>query len=154
MNKKFGTSIILALVLVAALTSVMSAQELTPRAYWPAPKGTIVAVFGYAYSSGDVFMDPSIPLYGVDSKIHTAIAAYLQTIRLWGRSANLVVELPHVHPPVHGRGRSAQRQGGCERQGGEPGPARRVAVMRRRQRYGPRSLCDRIPGGVGNASNI
>jgi len=73
----------------------MIAQELTPRAYWPAPKGTKVAIFGYSYSSGDVLMDPSIPVYGVDSKIHTGVLAYLQTISLWGRTANFVVELPY-----------------------------------------------------------
>lgn len=71
------------------------AQELTPRAYWPSPKGTKVAVVGYAYSSGDVLFDPSIPLYGVDSRINTAVLAYLQTLSLWGRTANVLVELPY-----------------------------------------------------------
>jgi len=95
MNKKSVTFIILAFVLIVALAPVMSAQELTPRAYWPAPKGTKVAIFGYVYSTGDVLMDPSIPVYGVDSKIHTGILAYLQTISLWGRTANFIVELPY-----------------------------------------------------------
>ncbi len=95
MNKKFVTSITLAFVLIIALQPVASAQELTPRAYWPAPKGTMVAVFGYLYSTGDVLMDPSLPLYGVDSKIHTGVLAYLQTFSLWGRTTNLVVELPY-----------------------------------------------------------
>jgi hypothetical protein len=72
-----------------------SAQDLTPRAYWPAAKGTKVAVFGYSYVRGDVFLDPSIPLTGVDSKIHTGLAAYLQTFSLWWRTANVVVELPY-----------------------------------------------------------
>ena len=103
MNKKFHAWLTLAFVLFVASPPVMSAQELTPRAYWPAPKGTKVAVFGYVYSSGDVLMDPSIPLYGVDSKIHTGLVAYLQTINLWGRSANLVVELPHSWGTTKGR---------------------------------------------------
>ena len=72
-----------------------AAQELTPRAYWPAPKGTRVAVVGYSYASGDVLFDPSIPLYGVDSKINTGILAYLQTFSLWGRTTNVVAELPY-----------------------------------------------------------
>jgi hypothetical protein len=59
-----------------------AAQELTPRTYWPAPKGTKVAVVGYSYSYGDVFFDPSIPLYGVESRIHPCVLAYLQTLRL------------------------------------------------------------------------
>jgi len=103
MKRKLAVSIILALILVVGLASFIQPQELTPRAYWPAPKGTMVAVFGYVYSSGDVLMDPSIPLYGVDSKIHTGIVAYLQTLSLWGRTANLVVELPYSWGTTKGR---------------------------------------------------
>ena len=71
------------------------AQELSPRAYWPAPKGTKVAVVGYQYSSGDVVTDPSLPVLGVDSGIHSSYVAYLQTLNLWGRTANLLLELPY-----------------------------------------------------------
>ena len=71
------------------------AQELTPRAYWPTPWGTKVFVSGYSYSEGDVFFDPSVPLYGVDSRINVGVLAYLQTVNLWGRSSNILVELPY-----------------------------------------------------------
>ena len=72
-----------------------AAQELTPRVYWPAPKGTKVLVTGYSYSDGDVFFDPSIPIRGADSKVNTGVLAYLQTLGLWGRTSNLLVELPY-----------------------------------------------------------
>lgn len=72
-----------------------TAQELSPRAYWPAPKGTKVAVVGYQYSVGDVVTDPSLPVLGVDSKINSSYMAYLQTLKLWGRTANVIVELPY-----------------------------------------------------------
>jgi len=71
------------------------AQELSPRSFWPAPKGTKVAVFGYSYSSGDVLMDPSLPIYGGESRIHTGFMAYMQTFSLWGRTSNFVIELPY-----------------------------------------------------------
>ncbi|MCH5373741.1 MAG: transporter [Planctomycetes bacterium] len=89
---------LLAAAILAALTSLgdaVYAQELTPRAYWPAPVGTRVAVFGYAYTSGDSLLDPSIPLYGVDSKLHHGVLGYLQTFDLAGRTANIVLELPY-----------------------------------------------------------
>jgi hypothetical protein len=73
----------------------VAAQDLTPRAYWPAPKGTRVAVVGYSYIAGDVLLDPTTPVTGVDSKIHTGVLGYLQTFDLWGRTANAVVELPY-----------------------------------------------------------
>jgi len=73
-----------------------AAQDLSPRSYWPTPKGTRVAVFGYAYASGDVMTDPSLPIYGVDSRINTGFLAYMQTFGLWERTSNVVVELPYT----------------------------------------------------------
>ncbi len=72
-----------------------AAQELTPRTYWPAPKGIKIGVLGYIYAEGDVLFDPSIPLYGVNSEVNVAVAAYLQTFSLRGRTANILVELPY-----------------------------------------------------------
>ena len=71
------------------------AQELTPRAYWPAPQGTKAIIFGYQYSAGDVVTDPSLPITGVDSKINFAQFAYLHTINFVGRTANLQFILPY-----------------------------------------------------------
>jgi hypothetical protein len=89
-------AVVLAWILVGLTWgSLASPQDLTPRVYWPSPEGTKVAVFGYSHVEGDVLFDPSIPLYGVDSNIRTGILAYLQTFSLAGRTANVVVELPH-----------------------------------------------------------
>jgi hypothetical protein len=73
----------------------VAAQDLSPRFYWPAPKGTRLAVFGYSYSTGEVLMDRSLPVEGVDSSINMGFFAYMQTFGLWGRTSNLVVELPY-----------------------------------------------------------
>jgi hypothetical protein len=80
---------------IALLAAGITAQELTPRAYWPAPKGTKVAILGHSFSFGDVVTDPSLPIVGVDSKINAGLFAYLQTLSLWGRTSNVLVELPH-----------------------------------------------------------
>ena len=72
------------------------AQDLTPRTYWPAPNGTKLFIFGYAYQSGDVVTDPSIPITGVDSTIDSGVLAYQQTIDLFGRTGNLQFEVPYV----------------------------------------------------------
>ncbi|KZX54945.1 hypothetical protein A3709_08010 [Halioglobus sp. HI00S01] len=84
---------------LAAILSLASgvslAQELTPRAYWPAPKGTQVLTMGVLHHSGDTVPDPSLPLTGVDSRITTGYLDYLRTISLFGRSANFIVELPY-----------------------------------------------------------
>ncbi len=87
-------------ILVWAVCSLWAAgaaaQELSPRAYWPAPKGTRVLVTGYSYSSGDVLLDASLPVYDVNSRINTAVLGYLQTFSLWGRTTNIVAELPYA----------------------------------------------------------
>jgi hypothetical protein len=84
-----------ALVLVSCWAGSVAAQELTPRTYWPAPKGVKIGVLGYVYAEGDVLFDPSIPLYAVDSDVNVAVLAYLQTFSLWGRTANVLVDLPY-----------------------------------------------------------
>jgi Putative MetA-pathway of phenol degradation len=71
------------------------AQELTPRAYWPAPEGTQAFVLGFAHTKGDTIPDPSLPVTGLDSNISTAYAAYLRTFDLAGRTANMVLEVPY-----------------------------------------------------------
>ena len=50
---------------------------------------------GLLMSDGDIIPDPSLPITGVDSEITTAVAGYLRTIDLWGRTSNFVIELPY-----------------------------------------------------------
>jgi len=92
--------------MVVAMCSIWAgqgfAQELTPRAYWPAPKGINVVVVGYIHAQGDVLFDPTIPLYGVDSEVDLAVLAYLRSLNLWGRTSNLVVELPYQWSTTQG----------------------------------------------------
>ena len=97
-GKPVGNAAILAGIVAGLFLSLiprMSAQELSPRTFWPAPKGTKVAVFGYSYSFGDVLVDPSLPVEGVDSRINTGFLAYMQTFNLGGRTANFLLEQPY-----------------------------------------------------------
>ncbi|NCF24168.1 MAG: transporter [Gammaproteobacteria bacterium] len=84
------------LLYVASANVAALAQDLTPRTYWPAPKGTRLLIFGYAYQTGDIVTDPSIPLTGVDSKIDSAVIAYQQTLNFFGRTGNFQLEVPYV----------------------------------------------------------
>ena len=92
----------LACSVLCVMTTTGVARELTPRTYWPAPKGIKVAVIGYAYAQGDIFFDPSIPLYGVNSEVNLAVAGYLQTVSLWGRTTNFKIELPYQWSTTQG----------------------------------------------------
>lgn len=79
-----------------------AAQEITPRLFWPTPKDTTILVAGYAHSSGEVFFDRSIPLEGVDSDANTGVLAYFRTLDLWGRTSNLLLNLPYTSGTTQG----------------------------------------------------
>ena len=96
MGNRRANRILLIWGVLSLVAAAATAQDLSPRAYWPAPKGTKVAVVGYSYSWGDVATDPSLPVFGVDSKISTILLAYRQTFGWWGRTTNLLVELPYT----------------------------------------------------------
>ncbi len=106
------TASALVLMSLLSLTPTAFSQELTPRAYWPAPHGTKIAFAGYAYSTGDIVTDPSLPVVGVDSTIRTGIVGYQQTINLSGRTANIQFELPYTDGSTDGvyRGDPVNRQ--------------------------------------------
>lgn len=72
------------LLLVA---SAPHAQELEPRLYANAPIGLNFAIAGYAYTTGGVVVDPSIPLDNADIDVHSAVLAYAHSFAVWGRSA-------------------------------------------------------------------
>lgn len=73
----------------------LAAQELTPRAYWPAPQGTEILSLGASYTKGDTVPDPSLPLTGIDSNITTYLVGYTRFLDLWGRTASLLVQQPY-----------------------------------------------------------
>jgi hypothetical protein len=85
---------LLRLLALCFFAASASAQDLTPRAYWPTPQGTKIFVLGYAHQEGDVVMDPSLPITGVDSKINSLVVAYQQTVSLFGRTSTFQFEVP------------------------------------------------------------
>ena len=87
--------LLIVLAAASSMATVSSAQELAPRAYWPAPKGTKVLSFAYQYSTGDILFDPSLPISGVDSGLNMTQVGYLQTIDIAGRTANFQFNLPY-----------------------------------------------------------
>jgi len=78
------------------------AQELAPRAYWPAPKGADVLVLGYQYSRGDIVTDPSLPITSTDSRINFAQLTYQHTSSLFGRTVNIQFNLPYTRGSTEG----------------------------------------------------
>ena len=70
------------------------AQELQPRAYWPLPSDTNTLILSYQRSQGDVLLDPSLPVTGVDARADFLQIGYQRTFDLFGRTSSLNVSLP------------------------------------------------------------
>jgi hypothetical protein len=73
-----------------------SSQELEPRAYRPLPVGLNFGQLSYTYSSGNVLVDATAPVEGLNLDIHIIMAAYLRTFSLAGRSSSVSIGFPYV----------------------------------------------------------
>jgi Putative MetA-pathway of phenol degradation len=89
----------LALLLVPAGGS---AQDLTPGAYWPIPKGLNIVTALNSFNVGDIAFDPSAPIEDASSTINTSVIAFTRAFRLGTRSANASVSVPVVAGHLEG----------------------------------------------------
>jgi hypothetical protein len=90
------------LILAAGIGGTSAAQELVPRAYWPAPTGTNVLAMAYQHSAGDIVVDPSLPITGVDSRNDVLQPTFQRTFRLSGRTASVQLGLPFADGKTEG----------------------------------------------------
>ena len=97
--KIFATLI---LTLTTALSFSADAQEMEPRAYSRAPIGTQFVLVTYAYQTGDVLTDASLPLRDVEVKLHSSAVGYGRTFPLAGRQASLTLLVPYIKGTASG----------------------------------------------------
>lgn len=71
-----------------------SAQELEPRRWSHLPTGINFAGAGYAYTNGNIFLDPALLVEGAQARIHTLGLAYVRTFGLLDKSARVDIKLP------------------------------------------------------------
>ena len=89
-----------ALALLLAATA--SAQEMEPRAFSPSPIGTNFALAGFSHVSGDVSIDPSLPITNVQANINVYSLGYLHTFGLLERSASVGILVPYDRAGISG----------------------------------------------------
>jgi hypothetical protein len=82
--------------LVAGWGTMLRAQDLEPRAYSNSPIGLNFAVAGYAYSTGKLLTDPSLPIDNVSIQAHLVLLGLATTFNVLGQSAKLDVIIPYV----------------------------------------------------------
>jgi len=78
------------------LPSPAQAQELEPRAYRALPVGLHFGLLVYGFSTGNVVVDPTTPVQGLELDVSTLTAGYLTTFPLFNRSSAFSIVLPYV----------------------------------------------------------
>ncbi len=73
---------------------ITKAQDLEPRAYANVPKGTNVVAVVYAFSTGDVLTDPSLPISDLKVTANNIGLGYVHTFELANRLARIQVVAP------------------------------------------------------------
>jgi len=94
-----------ALILICAglsLAQSVKAQDLTPRAYLITPTGSNAMVVSFAYNTGDVLLDPTIPITNLTAQFQVPILSYYHSFGFFGRSANVAVALPYGYGHFEG----------------------------------------------------
>lgn len=77
-------------------TTVAEAQDVQPRIYTPAPVGVNLITVGYAFSSGAVLFDKTIPVENASANIHSLAVAYSRSVGVSGMAGRIDVALPFV----------------------------------------------------------
>lgn len=72
------------------------AQQLEPRAYSNLPVGLNFLLAGYAYSQGDVVLDPSLPVANASAKVNSLVLGYLRSLDFRGNSGSIALVLPYA----------------------------------------------------------
>jgi hypothetical protein len=91
-----------ALLAAIQMAGAAVAQELAPRSYWPAPVGTNILLLGFQRNTGDIVIDPSLPISGVESEIDFFQVTYQRSFSLFGRSASAQFSLPFADGVTEG----------------------------------------------------
>jgi hypothetical protein len=94
--------ILAGIVLLLSLALPGFGQQLEPGAYSVSPVGVNIFVLTYNLAGGDVSFDPSLPVEDAEATVNTAGFAYIRSLSVLGRSANIGVGLPLTAGTVQG----------------------------------------------------
>jgi hypothetical protein len=84
------------LLIVLTCSISANAQELEPRTYNNTPIDINLVTIGYAYSSGNVLLDPTLPIEDLDGKLNIMLTGYARTFSLLGQNAKFKAFVPYA----------------------------------------------------------
>jgi hypothetical protein len=74
----------------------LNAQDVQPRVYAPAPTGVNLLTLGYAFSTGSVLFDKTVPIDNATGDIHSFNVAYSRSIAVFGMAGRADAVVPLV----------------------------------------------------------
>ena len=86
---------LLALALLV-VGSAVRAQDIEPRAYSNAPVGVNFLIAGYAYTTGGLSFDPSVPVTNAELDTSSVVVAYARSLDIAGMSGKFDVIAPYT----------------------------------------------------------
>lgn len=82
--------------------AVVHAQSMEPLTYTNSPIGLNFLIAGYDYQSGNVLVDPSLPITNVKATVDGAFLAYGHVIDCWGQSGSFGLVVPYAWASASG----------------------------------------------------
>lgn len=93
-SKSATCAVVLNLLFAAACALPAHGQQLEPRAYSNAPIGVNFMSLGYAWSDGNVLLDPALPIENLEAEMHVGIFQVSHAFSLLGDNAKVKFALP------------------------------------------------------------
>lgn len=100
MSRRPLAALLLAPLIVAATAR---AQELEPRSYSPSPVGTNFVAVVAGYLTGDVLLDPTLPITDVHADLDVLTLGYGRTFGLAGKLGLFTIAAPWAHADASGQ---------------------------------------------------
>ncbi len=79
------------LFLFICLAATLNAQEMQPRAYFPAPVGISFFGISYSHNAGGLLLDPSLPVEDAHVVANSGTLSFVQSLGVLGRTAQALV---------------------------------------------------------------
>jgi hypothetical protein len=77
-------------------TSILSAQDLSPRAYVITPLHSNAVILIWSFYDGSILLDGTAPITGATGTYYVPIFSYYHSSSFFGRSANITASLPYA----------------------------------------------------------
>jgi hypothetical protein len=87
--KSIMTKKILLAFAILLTTLTAHAQDLEPRRWSHLPMGSNFGGLGYAYTTGEIFLDPVLKIENAEFYLHTTALRYIRSFELFGKSARV-----------------------------------------------------------------